>query len=113
MSLIKEPFLIPQLNDIMAGFSRSVFTLPDGSESIVASTQIEATDCSRFYNNEFAAYIWSNQVKCSTQAANTRAKNEHCRGCILRVCVGEGTSHYKKDIRVDSMLVPVLSEIGH
>lgn len=36
-----------ELNNIMAGFSRSVFNRPDGSQSMIASTQMEATDCRR------------------------------------------------------------------
>ncbi|KAI0018365.1 peptidase family M1-domain-containing protein [Xylariomycetidae sp. FL0641] len=36
-----------QLNDMMAGFYRSTYKKPDGSEGILATTQMEATDCRR------------------------------------------------------------------
>lgn len=36
-----------ELNNIMAGFSRSFSNRPDGSKSMIASTQMEATDCRR------------------------------------------------------------------
>lgn len=38
-----------QLNDKMAGFYRSTYKKEDGSEGILASTQMEATDCRRAF----------------------------------------------------------------
>lgn len=38
-----------QLNDKMAGFYRSTYKNPDGSEGILATTQMEATDCRRAF----------------------------------------------------------------
>jgi aminopeptidase 2 len=38
-----------QLNDKMAGFYRSTYKKPDGSEGILATTQMEATDCRRAF----------------------------------------------------------------
>ncbi|KAI0864148.1 peptidase family M1-domain-containing protein [Xylaria cubensis] len=38
-----------QLNDSMAGFYRSTYKKPDGSEGILATTQMEANDCRRAF----------------------------------------------------------------
>ncbi|KAI1454391.1 peptidase family M1-domain-containing protein [Annulohypoxylon moriforme] len=38
-----------QLNDQMAGFYRSTYKKPDGSEGILATTQMEANDCRRAF----------------------------------------------------------------
>ncbi|OTB08749.1 hypothetical protein M426DRAFT_316768 [Hypoxylon sp. CI-4A] len=38
-----------QLNDHMAGFYRSTYKKPDGSEGILATTQMEANDCRRAF----------------------------------------------------------------
>lgn len=38
-----------QLNDSMAGFYRSSYKKPDGSEGILATTQMEANDCRRAF----------------------------------------------------------------
>ncbi|KAI0974442.1 peptidase family M1-domain-containing protein [Xylaria arbuscula] len=38
-----------QLNDAMAGFYRSTYKKPDGSEGILATTQMEANDCRRAF----------------------------------------------------------------
>ncbi|KAI1189063.1 peptidase family M1-domain-containing protein [Nemania serpens] len=38
-----------QLNDSMAGFYRSTYRKPDGSEGILATTQMEANDCRRAF----------------------------------------------------------------
>ncbi|CAJ2501512.1 Uu.00g043650.m01.CDS01 [Anthostomella pinea] len=38
-----------QLNDLMAGFYRSTYKKPDGSEGILATTQMEANDCRRAF----------------------------------------------------------------
>ncbi|GAP86043.1 putative aminopeptidase 2 [Rosellinia necatrix] len=38
-----------QLNDSMAGFYRSTYKKPDGSEAILATTQMEANDCRRAF----------------------------------------------------------------
>ncbi|KAI1428301.1 peptidase family M1-domain-containing protein [Xylaria sp. FL1777] len=38
-----------QLNDTMAGFYRSTYKKPDGSEGILATTQMEANDCRRAF----------------------------------------------------------------
>ncbi|KAI0533567.1 peptidase family M1-domain-containing protein [Xylaria digitata] len=38
-----------QLNDSMAGFYRSTYKMPDGSEGILATTQMEANDCRRAF----------------------------------------------------------------
>lgn len=38
-----------QLNDQMAGFYRSTYKKPDGSEGVLATTQMEANDCRRAF----------------------------------------------------------------
>lgn len=38
-----------QLNDSMAGFYRSTYRKPDGSEGVLATTQMEANDCRRAF----------------------------------------------------------------
>lgn len=38
-----------QLNDSMAGFYRSTYKKPDGSEGVLATTQMEANDCRRAF----------------------------------------------------------------
>ncbi|KAH9909190.1 peptidase family M1-domain-containing protein [Xylariomycetidae sp. FL2044] len=38
-----------QLNDVMAGFYRSTYKKPDGSEGLLATTQMEANDCRRAF----------------------------------------------------------------